>query len=43
MDALTRLKHKGFGGFSPHFNIPRFLRPTDWRIYYHYTTGITTN
>jgi hypothetical protein len=34
MDALTRLKHISFGGFSPHFTIPRFLRPTDWRIYY---------
>ncbi len=22
MDALTELKHIGFGGFSPHFNIP---------------------
>jgi hypothetical protein len=39
MDALTRLKHIGFGGFSPHFTIPRFLHPTDWRIYEHLYYG----
>ncbi len=33
MDALTRLRHIGFGGFSPRFTIPRFLHPTGWWIY----------
>jgi hypothetical protein len=28
-----KTEHIGFGGFSPHFTIPRFLYPTGWWIY----------
>ncbi len=40
MDALTRLRLQGSWGFSPHITFPRFLHPTSWWIYEHFTTGI---
>jgi hypothetical protein len=37
--ALTGLRHKGFGGFSPRITFPRFSPPTGSWIYYYLLRG----